>query len=202
VPHHIVPPTTMPPTPVPIVTPTPMPRVVPHLPHQPRGVPFLPRPPRVVPPPVYVVPPPAPVVPPPAPVVPPPVYVVPPPAPVVPPPVYVPPPPAPVAPPPAPVVPPPVPVVFELTPLWLWPVFTGLSLLTLGLLILLLILHVVQNRKGEKWVRAHVEAVAGAAPGAGVEVMESRTDHSPPTCIVRLEPRADSGTQVLEEVRR
>jgi hypothetical protein len=85
----------------------------------------------------------------------------------------------------------------ELIPL-LWLAIIMLILLIVGLLVLL----VDQVRKGPKWVHAHVRAVVGVAPGVGVEVMESRTDSSPPTCVVRLEPRADSGTQVLEEVRQ
>ncbi|MGH3754909.1 MAG: hypothetical protein ACRDRP_19865 [Pseudonocardiaceae bacterium] len=107
-----------------------------------------------------------------------------------------------VVPPVPPVVPPAVPATFFNPLPWLWPVFTALILLTVGLLVVLLVLRAVQNRKGPKWVHAHVEAVAGAAPGVGVEIMESRTDHSPPSCVVRLEPHADSGIQILEEVRR
>jgi hypothetical protein len=93
---------------------------------------------------------------------------------------------------------------FQLVP-WFWPVIVALILLSVGLLILLvglLIFRAVRDRQRQKWVRAHVRAVAGTAPGVGVEVMESRTDHSPPTCVVRLEPRADSGTQILEEVHQ
>lgn len=80
---------------------------------------------------------------------------------------------------------------------WLWLAIVALILLTIGLLALL----ADQVRKGQKWVSAHVSAIAGADPGVGVEVMESRTDYSPPSCVVRLESHADSGTQVLEEVR-
>jgi PASTA domain len=126
----------------------------------------------------------------------------PPPAPVIaaPPPLV--PPPAPVVPPLAPVVPPPAHVALaEPTP-WLWPVFTALVLLTAGLLVWLLVLLAIRARKGRKWVHAHVRAVVGAAPDVDVEVMESRTDYSPRSCVVRLEPRADSGTQVLEELHR
>jgi hypothetical protein len=86
---------------------------------------------------------------------------------------------------------------FQLVP-WFWPVIVALILLGVGLLIF----RAVRGRQRQKWVHAHVRAVAGTAPGVGVEVMESRTDHSPPTCVVRLEPRADSGTQVLEEVHQ
>lgn len=128
---------------------------------------------------------------------------VPPPAPVVPPPAPVVPPAAPVVPPPAPVVPPPAPESALIEPIpWLWPVAIAVILLSAGLLVGLLILLAFRARKGQKWVRAHVRAVVGAAPGVGVEVMESRTDYSPPSCVVRLEPHADSGMQVLEEAHR
>ncbi len=104
--------------------------------------------------------------------------------------------------PPPPVVPPPAPVALVEPIPWFWPVFTALVLLSAGLLVGLLVLLAVRARKGQKWVRAHVRAVVGAAPDVGVEIMESRTEYSPPSCVVRLEPHADSGMQVLEEVRR
>jgi hypothetical protein len=84
----------------------------------------------------------------------------------------------------------------------LWRVAVALILLGIALLVGLLTWLAVQSRKGPKWVRAHVQAVAGAAPEAVAEVMESRTDHSPPTCVVRLEPYPDRGIQVLEGVRQ
>jgi hypothetical protein len=77
---------------------------------------------------------------------------------------------------------------------WLW--------LLIPLAVGLLVILAVRARRGQKWVRGHVRAVPGAAPGAVVEVMESRTNHSPPTQVVRLEPHADSGTQIFEEVDR
>jgi hypothetical protein len=80
------------------------------------------------------------------------------------------------------------------------PVIVALILLGIGLLAALLVLHAVRNRHGQKWMRARIQLVAGADPGVGVEVMESRTDRSPSTCVVRLEPHADSGTQIFEEV--
>ncbi|MGH3719993.1 MAG: hypothetical protein ACRDRI_14365 [Pseudonocardiaceae bacterium] len=79
-------------------------------------------------------------------------------------------------------------------------------MLGIGLLVVLLIgllaLLATQARKGQKWVHAHVQAVAGAVSGTVAEVMEPRTDHSPPTCVVRIEPHADNGTQVLEGVHQ
>jgi hypothetical protein len=100
------------------------------------------------------------------------------------------------------VVPPAVPVS-RIDPIpWFWPLVIALLLLSAALLAGLLLLLAAQARKGPKWVRAHVRAVAGAVPAPGVEVMESRTDHSAPPCVVRLESHADSGLQVLEEVGR
>jgi hypothetical protein len=112
------------------------------------------------------------------------------------------PPPAVVVPSLSPVMPAAVPVS-RLEPIpWFWPVVIALLLLCAALLVGLLLLLAARSRKGPKWVRAHVRAVAGAAHGAGVEVTESRTDHSVPLCVVRLESHADSGSQVLEEVCR
>jgi PASTA domain len=110
------------------------------------------------------------------------------------------PPPAFVLPSPLPVVPPAVPVP-RVEPIpWFWPVIIALLGLSAVLLVGLLLLVAARAWKGPKWVRAHFRAVAGVAPGVGVEVMELPTDHSAPPCVVRLEPHADSGTQILEEV--
>ena len=85
---------------------------------------------------------------------------------------------------------------------WFWPLIIALLALCAALLLALLLLLAARARKGPKWVHDHVRAVAAATPGASVEVMEPRTEHSAPSCVVRLEPHADSGLQVLEEVRR
>jgi hypothetical protein len=80
-------------------------------------------------------------------------------------------------------------------------VAVALILLGVGLLALLavlLILRAVRGWQGQKWVPAHVHAVAGVAPDTVVEIMEPRTADSSPTCVVRIAPHADSGTQVLE----
>jgi PASTA domain len=111
-------------------------------------------------------------------------------------------PPAPPVVPPVPPAPPVIPGVIpavtisELIP-WPW-LIAALILLGVGLL------TVLGGRvpHGQKWVRAHVRAVAGIAPDVDVEVMESRSDRSATTCVVRMEPHADSGTQILEEVHR
>lgn len=84
---------------------------------------------------------------------------------------------------------------------WSWALIVGLILLGIGLVTQLIVL-IVRRRHRPRWVRTHLRAVAGAVPEVGIEVMESRTDHSPPTCVVHLESHADSGTQVLEEVHQ
>jgi hypothetical protein len=158
-----------------------------------------------VPPRILVVPPPPHAAPPPAPAAPPPPPAAPPPPPAAPPPPPAAPPPPPAAPPPPPVAPPLAPASFVKPLPWLWPVFSALILIPIGLLILLiatLISRAIRDRRGQKWVHAHVKAVAGTAPSTGVEVMESRSDYAPPSCVVRLEPHADSGVLVLEEVHR
>lgn len=85
---------------------------------------------------------------------------------------------------------------------WFWPLIIALLGLCAALVLGLLLLLAARARKGPKWVHAHVRAVAAATPGPGVDVMESRAERSAPTCVVRLEPHADSGRQVLEEVSR
>jgi hypothetical protein len=87
---------------------------------------------------------------------------------------------------------------------WLWPVAATLILLTLlvaGLLVSRAI-RAQQEQKKQKGAHTDIRAVVGADPGIDVEVMKSPSDRSPPTCVVRIEPRADSGTQVLEEVHQ
>jgi hypothetical protein len=112
------------------------------------------------------------------------------------------PPPAVVAPPPPVVVPPTVPVS-RIDPLpWFWPMIIALlalcAALLLGLLLLLFLAARDRARRGPKWVHTHVRVIAAADPGPSVEVVEPRTEHSAPTCVVRLEPHDDSGLQVLE----
>jgi hypothetical protein len=82
-------------------------------------------------------------------------------------------------------------------------VIVALILLGVGLLAALIGLHALRNRHEQKWARARIKLAPGPDPGVGVEVLESRTDHAPPTCVVRLQPLADNhGTQILEEVHR
>jgi hypothetical protein len=99
-------------------------------------------------------------------------------------------------------LPPPAPVARVAPVPWFWPFVIALLLLSGALLVGLLVLLALRSSKGPGWVCAHVRAVAGAASGADVEVMEPRTDQSPRSCAVRLEPHADRGVQVLEEVSR
>jgi hypothetical protein len=82
----------------------------------------------------------------------------------------------------------------ERTPVW--PVAAVLILL--GAALLVPRAFPVQRRP--KWVRAHVRTVAGGGPGRHVEITPLPPDRSLPTCVVRIEPRADPGRQVLEEV--
>ncbi|HEX6231544.1 MAG TPA: hypothetical protein VFZ63_00290 [Jiangellaceae bacterium] len=56
------------------------------------------------------------------------------------------------------------------------------------------------RRRDRRWVRAHVRAAAGTAAVGGLDVAQSPVDSSPPILVVRMEPHADRGTQVLEEV--
>jgi len=78
--------------------------------------------------------------------------------------------------------------------LW-WPAAVGLTVLLGGVL---LARRALLARRDSTWVRTHVRAAPGAAPG-DAEVVDSRMDGSPPTHAVRIEPHTDIGTQVLEE---
>lgn len=79
-----------------------------------------------------------------------------------------------------------------------WPA----AVLAVLLGVALLAPRMLRSRIDRRWVRAHVRATPGAAPGFGVKVTEQPPSTSPPTHVVRLEPHPDSGTQVLEEVGR
>jgi hypothetical protein len=105
-----------------------------------------------------------------------------------------------VVPPAPPVVQSPVDPVVQLIPRW-WPIPALLTLLVAGLLVSRVIRAQKEQQK-QKGAHTDVRAVVGADPGTDVEVMQSRTDRSPPTFVVRIEPRADSGTQVFEEVHQ
>jgi hypothetical protein len=90
--------------------------------------------------------------------------------------------------------------VAQLIP-WLWPVATALTLLAL-LVAGLLASRAIRARQGHQGAHTDVRIVAGADLGIEVEVTQSRADHSPPTFAVRIEPHADRGTQILEEVHQ
>jgi hypothetical protein len=85
----------------------------------------------------------------------------------------------------------------QLIPQW-WPIPALLTVLVVGLLVS----RVIRALHQQKVVPTDVRVIAGAVSGVEVEVMQSRADHSPPTRVVRIEPHADSGTQILEEVHQ
>jgi hypothetical protein len=90
--------------------------------------------------------------------------------------------------------------VAELIPWW-WPIPATLTLLAL-LIAGVLVSRAIRAQQDQKGIPPDVRAVIGAVSGIDVEVMQSRADRSSPTCVVRIQPRADSGTQVLEEVHQ
>jgi hypothetical protein len=81
--------------------------------------------------------------------------------------------------------------------LW-WPVAAALTLLAA----VVLAAPRVWARRGPKWVRAHVQAVARPGVDRDAAIVRSPAGRSSPTCVVRLEPHADRGTQALLEVDR
>jgi beta-lactam-binding protein with PASTA domain len=62
--------------------------------------------------------------------------------------------------------------------------------------------RIIRSRRDRRWVRAHVRVRGGASQAPTVEIAEQPDASFQPTHVVRLEPRADRGTQVLEEVDR
>jgi hypothetical protein len=79
-----------------------------------------------------------------------------------------------------------------------WPVAAAVILLVAALLVA----PGVRARRGPKWARAHVQAVARARFDGDVVIIRSQAARSSPTCVVRLEPHAERGTQALLEVNR
>jgi hypothetical protein len=76
-----------------------------------------------------------------------------------------------------------------------------------GVLLVLLVAAVVgprllRSRRDRTWVRAHVRVRGGATRAPTVEIAEQPDASFQPTHVVRLEPHADRGTHVLEEVDR
>ena len=76
-----------------------------------------------------------------------------------------------------------------------------------GVLLVLLVAAVVgprllRGRRDRTWVRAHVRVRGGATQAPTVEIAEQPDASFQPTHVVRLEPHADRGTHVLEEVDR
>ncbi len=84
--------------------------------------------------------------------------------------------------------------VSERTPVWV----VAAALILLGAA--LLIPRSVRARRRPSWVRTHVRVVARTGPARDVKFTQSLADPSTPTCVVRLEPHADGGKQVLVEV--
>jgi PASTA domain len=62
--------------------------------------------------------------------------------------------------------------------------------------------QVTRSSRDRGWLRRHMRLVPRAAPAPGLDITESRTEMESPTLVVRLEPHADGGIQVLEEVPR
>ena len=75
-----------------------------------------------------------------------------------------------------------------------WPTFVGLAVL-LGSL--LLAHHLVQRRRHRQWVRRHVHVMLQTPRDP---VVTEPLDGAPPATVVRIEPRPDGGTHVLEEL--
>lgn len=79
-----------------------------------------------------------------------------------------------------------------------WPIVAVAVLVVAGLAVTPLL----RPRRGPDWVRTHVRAGVGPAIDEHVEVPRSAEGCSPPTHVVRLEPRDDRHTQTLLEVDR
>jgi beta-lactam-binding protein with PASTA domain len=62
--------------------------------------------------------------------------------------------------------------------------------------------RIIRARRDRNWVRAHVRVRGGATRTPTVEIAEQPDASFQPTHVVRLEPHADRGTQVLDEVDR
>lgn len=66
----------------------------------------------------------------------------------------------------------------------------------------LLIPPALQARRGPKWVRTNVRAVADTAPAVGIGLTPQIDDRWLPTAVVRFALHADRGTQTLTEVEQ
>ena len=80
--------------------------------------------------------------------------------------------------------------------LW-WPVTAAILLVAV-----LLVAPHAWGRRGPKWVRTHVRAVAGPGVDGCAEIVRATDEPSPPTCVVGLEPHADRAAVALLEVDR
>ncbi len=79
-----------------------------------------------------------------------------------------------------------------------WPVVLALVLVV----VLMTVARAVRARRGPRWLRTHLRAVPRAGGAGDVEIVRAHAGLSAPTCVVRLEPRAERGTPTLLEVDR
>ena len=79
-----------------------------------------------------------------------------------------------------------------------WPV--AVAVLALLLAVASAAFKSTRPRRDRRWLRKHMRLVPGAASAPEFDVREPRTEQAAPTLVVRLQPRADGGMQVLEEV--
>ncbi|HEU4541996.1 MAG TPA: PASTA domain-containing protein, partial [Jiangellaceae bacterium] len=78
-----------------------------------------------------------------------------------------------------------------------WPVAATVALL---LAVASAAFKSTRPRRDRRWLRKHMRLVPGTASAPEFDVREPRTEQAAPTLVVRLQPRADAGMQVLEEV--
>jgi HYDIN/CFA65/VesB-like, Ig-like domain len=79
-----------------------------------------------------------------------------------------------------------------------WPVALALVLVV----VLATVSGAVRARRGPRWLRTHLRAEPRTGGAGDVEIVRAHAGLSPPTCVVRLKPRAERGTSTLLEVDR
>lgn len=79
-----------------------------------------------------------------------------------------------------------------------WPV--AVAVLALLLAVASAAFKATRPRRDRRWLRKHMRLIPGAASAPEFDVREPRTEQAAPTLVVRLQPRADGGMQVLEEI--
>lgn len=65
-----------------------------------------------------------------------------------------------------------------------------------------LVNRATRTRRGRRWAARHVRVVSGAAPPPSHGTEEAAEPSELPTTAIRLHPRRDSGTHLVEEVHR